>query len=430
MPASTTVRLRTWQPLLWLFPLVVATLLFPNPLWTTLLLGVGGMVLLSYAWARSMARHLRGTRRLRFGWVAVGDRLVEQFEVVCDSRFPTLWVELVDHSTVPGYAVSVVRSVYNGVERWDTAAICLQRGQFFLGPWTLRTTDPFGLLEVRIEYPVSDEVIIHPPVDTALPLPLPAGQSSGRSRAREAALQATINAASVRDYRPGDPLRWIHWRASARHGTLHVREFDLDAAGALWIVVDLAANVQLGDGPENTEEYGVLLAAAVAARALRVNRPVGLALYGKTLQILPPSVGMAQQWAILRALALARADGTTGLGRGLADLRRQAQRGSAALIITARGDADWRPELAQLLQRAIPCQVVLLDRQSFGDSAGVAPLRDLLLATGCAVHVVRQGELRLEIDPAERQGFWEFRTTATGRVIVVNDPTRGDEAKR
>lgn len=429
MPTRATLRFRSRQPLLWLLPLAVVTFLLPNPLWTTLLLGVGGLVLLSYLWARSMVRHLRATRRLRFGWVAVGDRLVEQFEIACGSRFPLLWVELIDHSTVPGYAVSVVRSVYSGVERWETEAICLRRGQFFIGPWTLRTTDPFGLLEVRIEYPVSDEVIIHPPADAALQLPLPAGQSSGRSRARDAALQATINAATVRDYRAGDPLRWIHWRATARYGKLHVREFDLDAAGALWIVLDLAADVQLGEGAENTEEYGVVLAAVMAVRALRSNRPVGLALYGAAPLILPPAAGMAQQWAILRALALARADGTIGLSRGLRDVRRQAQRGSAALIITARGDADWRPELAQLQQRRIPCQVVLLDRRSFGDSGRVAPLRELLLGTGCAVQVVRHGELSMAVDPVERQGYWEFMTTATGRVIVVNDPTRGGELR-
>ena len=426
MPIRTSVRLRSRQPLLWLLPLVAAAILLPNSLWNTLLIGVGGMVLLSILWARSLARNLRGSRRLRFGWVAVGDRLVEQFEIVCGSRFPPLWVELIDQSTVPGYEVAVVRSVYSGVERWESAAICLQRGHFFLGPWTLRTTDPFGLLEVRISYPVSDEVIIHPPANANLPLPLPAGQSTGRSQARDAALQATINAATVRDYRAGDPLRWIHWRVSARQGALYVREFDLDAAGALWIVVDLAADVQLGEGPQSTEETGVLLAATLAARALRTNRPVGLALYGAAPHILVPAVGMAQQWAILHALALARADGTTGLARGLRDLRQKAQRGSAVLIITARGDADWRPELAQLQQGAIPCQVVLLDRASFGAPERSEPLRELLQGSAGAVRVVRQGELTVPEAPGQRQGYWEFRTTATGRVIVVNDPTRGE----
>ena len=89
----------------------------------------------AYLWVRLLAKGLHADRRLRFSWVAVGDRLSEEFRLVNHSPLPALWVEIVDESNVPGYRAGIVRSVgYNNVDSWRQAAICQQRGQFRLGP--------------------------------------------------------------------------------------------------------------------------------------------------------------------------------------------------------------------------------------------------------------------------------------------------------
>ncbi|MCP5010298.1 MAG: DUF58 domain-containing protein, partial [Aestuariibacter sp.] len=157
------------------------------------------------------ARGLFATRRLRFGWVSVGDRLEEAFTLINESAIPALWVEVVDAANVPGYRTAVVRSVANyNSTRWRESAICERRGRYQLGPWTIRSSDPFGLFIVSRQYPASSEVIIHPPIHTGIPIPLPAGKSDGRIRTHKRAWQATTNAASVRDYQPADPYRRIH----------------------------------------------------------------------------------------------------------------------------------------------------------------------------------------------------------------------------
>jgi uncharacterized protein (DUF58 family) len=373
-----------------------------------------------------MARGIRGERRLRFGWVSVGDRLSEHFEIRNISFLPALWVEVADSSNVPGYKPAVVRSLdAQSTDQWRQSAICLKRGQYGLGSWGLLCGDPFGIFQVTINYSATDEVIIHPPIHAKIPVKLPAGQSSGRVRARERSWLASINAAGVRDYQAQDPWRWIHWPTSARHNSLFVRQFDMDAAGDIWLLLDLQAKVQLGLGADSTEEHAVLLAAALVANSLNQQRPIGLATYGRTPQLIPPSLGQKQEWQLLRALALVQADGEFDLGLALRDLGQVARRGSAVLVVTPSDHEDWLPDLLHLTQRGIRSNVVLLDRNSFSggqDHSSTEALREAVRRLGVNCFVVKQGEIGQPIDEQERRGFWEFRVTGTGRVVTIRSP--------
>ncbi len=422
-PSRASIKLRLRLPLLWLAFLLAGALLLPDRVWTTLLVGFGGLFAVAYFWVWQMSRGLHASRRLRFGWVAVGDRLGEQFTIVNNSELPGLWVEIIDESNVPGYQAAVVRSVGSRqIERWRESAVCLRRGQFRLGPWSIQTSDPFGIFTMTRHYPQSQEIIIHPPVHGRLPIPLPLGESSGRVRARQRSWQATVNAAAVREYRPNDPLNRIHWPSSARRGQLLVRQFDLDAAGDIWILLDLHGAVQLGHDALGTEEHAVLLAASLAARAIRHNRAVGLAAYGRQPQILPPGRGQGQEWKILRALALAHADGQTELAAAMRDLSHIVQKGAAAIIITADGSDSWLPGLVRLAQSGVQSHVTLLDRPSFGGQGSSLALHDMVKQLGFTATIIHQGDVGQPLEEHDRRGFWEFKVTGMGKAIATQRP--------
>ena len=421
--SKATIRLRLRLPVLWLAFLLLGALLLPDRIWNTLLIGFGGLFVVAYFWVWQLSRGLHASRRLRFGWVAVGDRLSEEFTVVNNSELPAIWVEIVDESNVPGYKPAIVRSIgARQLDRWRESAVCLRRGQFLLGPWSIRTSDPFGIFTLTRQYPQSREIIIHPPIHGQLPIPLPLGESSGRVRARQRSWQATINAASVREYRAQDPLNRIHWPSSARHGELKVRQFDLDASGDIWILLDLLESAQLGQDALGTEEHAVLLAASLAARAIRQNRAVGLAAYGRKPQILPPARGQGQQWKILRALALVKADGQTELAGAMRDLSRIAQRGAAAIIITPDSSSAWLPQLVTLAQAGVQSHITLLDSASFGGPGNSTALRDTIKQLDFTATIIHQGDVGQPLEEQERRGYWEFKVTSMGKAIATQKP--------
>ena len=421
---NSRIELRLRLPVVWLVLLLAGALFLPDRVWTTLLIGFGGLFLVAFVWARLLAGGLFASRRLRFGWVAVGDRLQEEFTVANNSDVPALWIEVVDESNVPGYQPAVVRSLSaREHDQWRQSAVCLRRGLFHLGPWEIRSGDPFGIFTVRRRFPATQEIIIHPPVHGDLALPLPQGRSSGRARARRQAWQATVNAASVRDYQPSDPLGWIHWRSTAHRGELMTRQFDLDAAGDIWLLLDLEAAVQLNPGSASgTEEQMILLAAALTARALDATRGVGLVAHGGRSWIVPPATGQGQEWKLLRALALVDAAGSLPLAGALRDLSRIAQRGAAALVITPRASTEWLPQLATLARSGVESTVLLLDRPSYGGEGASAPLLDAVRGLGFEARVIHQGEIGRPLLETERHGFWEFKVSGLGKAVAVRRP--------
>ncbi len=423
MSSQVTLRLRRRAHLIWPLLALLATIFLSSRIWTTLLIATAGLLLITYLWARQLARHVSATRQLRFRWVTSGDLLEEWFELQNLGSLPVSWVEISDQSTVPGYSASGIYHVdTRNKVRWRQQAICERRGRFTLGPWTVRCEDPFGIFSVTIHYPESEEIIIHPPINTSLPFSLPAGHGSGRDRLHHSLQQAMVNAATVRDYRPNDPFHHIHWPTSARRGDLFVRQFDEDVAGDAWIVLDLQAAVQLGEDADSTVEQAVLMAAALADEALRSNRAVGLAAYGQNPQIVAPKRGQGQRWRILQALALLSADADADLSQPLRDLSHVVQQGSAVMVITPSGSAEWIPDLLLLTQRGVSGSVAIFDRASFGGEGSALGMRDAIRRTGFDCHIVQQGEIVQQLAAGEDASNWEYRVTPLGRTIVVTRP--------
>lgn len=428
VPAVRRVmRLRSRLPLALLALLIVVQLFNPSPIWMGLLLGLAAMLAASFLWARELRDRLFARRLIRGAWVVVGDMMTETFVVENRSPLPVLWAEIVDHSDLPGYRPDWVATLGgHSQQSYRAESRCQRRGVFTLGPWEIRASDPLGWFSVLHEFSDTRSILVYPRAMHLPDLQLPRGDAPGPSHVSRRTPQFTTAVATVRPYLPGDSLRRIHWRRTAHHETLMVKEFDLEPSGDLWIVLDLDARVQAGTGAESTVEYGVTLAASLAAQMLAENRRVGLAAFGQEPFLLPPQASELQLWRILEALAHAEVSDAVSLSGVLRDLRQTVGRGRTIVVITAACDPAWPAELLYLARQGNAPAALLLDAASFRSSAGrdeqaatLEGLRQVLAEQGVPSHVIDRSFVFRPLYRIARRRT-ELRTlAATGRVIAV-----------
>lgn len=390
--------------------------------WSFLLIVLGGMWLISRYWSRKLAEGLTLRREMRFGWAQVGDRLEERFTLTNEARLPALWVEVIDATNLPGYKASQVRSVSAlSQARWQTAGICTHRGLYVLGPTTLKTSDPFGIYTVTIHDPSSATLMVMPPVVPLPPIQVAPGGRAGEGSPRVNAPEQTVSTASVREYLPGDSLRWIHWPTSVRRDELFVRVFEGSPAGDWWIILDLDKHVQIGDAEDSTQEHGIILTASLADLGMRTGHSVGLITHGDQLVWLPPRMSDAHSWQILRSLALIEPG-----ERSLVELLELAQptlgQNTSLIVITPSVDGPWIQALLGLRRQGVVPTVMVFDPETFGGRGNLPALKDYLAGLGIRYEVIsRQLLERREARPGQ-SGHWEWRVTPLGRATPTLEP--------
>ncbi len=204
---------------------------------------------------------------------------------------------------LPSYSVALeagerrlyIARLAAGAERLVTwEATFAARGRQRLPGMRLVTRFPFGLFLKAGRVVLDDEVIVFPavrPLDAAWRRRLAAG--STRSLRRRGRGHDLYN---LREYRPGDDHRLIHWRSSAKTGTLTVREMEAETATNTRIVL-------VGDGRHDPER---LEAAMSEAASLAVDLLAG----GAAVELAGPGLhvgagrGRGHQHRLLTALAL------------------------------------------------------------------------------------------------------------------------------
>ncbi len=285
---------------------LVMQIVDPSRVWMILLIGLGGIWLICRWWVRGLQRSLTFAREIRFGWAQVGDRLEERFTLTNTFVLPATWVTLHDQSTLPDHHASVATGVDgSSVSQWKITTRCNRRGVFTLGGMTLETGDPFGIYTLTFEDPTASTLAVMPPVVSLPKFEILSGGWAGEGRANPRSQEETINASHPREMAPGDPMRWIHWKSTARHDRFFVRQFEGKPAGDWWILLDLDQDNVLGTGQDSTEEHSVVLAASLAARGLKEEHPVGLAVNGLEPSWTVPRRNEYQQPAVLKSLAVA-----------------------------------------------------------------------------------------------------------------------------
>jgi uncharacterized protein (DUF58 family) len=348
---------------------------------------------LCYLWARLNLLGLEVSVQRLIDRAQVGQTTDERISVRNTTFIPKIWIEVDDPSNLPGRRASRVVSLAGKASRsWRTQTTLSRRGVYDVGPLSVSSGDPFGLFRATRRQGEPSSIIVYPPFVDLPHFTVPPANLPGEGRFRKRTHYVTPNASGVRDYVTGDSFNRIHWRSTARTGKLMVKNFELDPASDIWIVLDLQRGAQAGSGDESTEEYAVKIAASVARHFLNQNRNVGLMLYSERLEIIDAERGGQQITRILESLAVARAISEVRAGDLLNVEGRRFGRHTTLVVITPSVDEHWVLSLLQLTGRGVKGAAVLIEPSTFGGSGNALHVVGSLAAADIWTYLVKQGE--------------------------------------
>ena len=185
--------------------------------------------------------------------------------------------------------------------------------------------------------------------------------------------------AEVREYVPGDDVRSIDWKATARRGAPVVREWQPERNQTLWLLLDCGRHLsaRLGDGRTKLDravEAALALAQAAAARGDRT----GAILFGAEVErVVPAQGGRAGLGPLAEALHLAEARPVeSDYGAALDALEARQRRRALVLLFTDLADPDTSALLlarAALLRRRHLVLVAAVSDSEVADAARARP---------------------------------------------------------
>ena len=335
--------------------------------------GIGVVVLIvgaiSRLWARHLFRRVSARSELSEARAFQGEEVDLQFEVENRKLLPLPWFDLrltisdeieIDGETpaaasAPGLSWLTRRGALGWYERrrWRLRISASERGQFQIGPTQIRSADLLGIFPSYWDSPVMTPFIAYPRVFALDDLGFPADRPMGESKGRNRVFEDPLRIAGVRDYEPGDPLRRIDWKATARHGELQSRVYEPSAVQHLYVLLNIDTLEHSWEGYLKDElERTVSIAASLAVWATGRRYAVGLLANGSLPNSdrpirLAPSRARSQLTRILETLAVVQ---PLTMGDLAGRLRREAARlplGST-LVLAAAFIPD---ELAEAMRR-------------------------------------------------------------------------------
>ncbi|WP_018753489.1 DUF58 domain-containing protein [Paenibacillus sanguinis] len=210
-----------------------------------------------------------------------GDEITMKINISCEGGLPPLWLQVddellaiaVNEGMVVGTGSKIFLSGFRRDYQAEYSVPGLARGIYKETALRLSWGDPFGWFKRRCSIRTEKPLIVYP---SALAGSLPEALAEGGREEGEAFSPSSRLLSSapgrLRAYMPGDPLRFIHWKYSAKKGTLLSRISEEQEAEASYLLLSTSAEDYIIPNSSSSEEPGDPFETAVSAAAFWLRR--------------------------------------------------------------------------------------------------------------------------------------------------------------
>jgi uncharacterized protein (DUF58 family) len=327
--------------------------------------GVGWLYSLLQSRGIAVRRRLPATGR-------VGEWITVELEARNSTLLPKLHLWLLD--SVPPSTLPEANSQLplhlppHGSDRGSYSLRLERRGCHQLGPAHILSVDPLGLSAVSVGAPGTSEILVYPRIVPLRPDCLRLCGESGVAQTDQTRRHGEgASFYGIREYRPGDPLRRVHWRSSARLGHLAVVEFEDERASELVVAVETLKGTSVGDEIDSTFECAATVAASLAAAAAAQGHLIRLVAPGWSAWAPTAGRGPEALPSILETLARAEPNADRSLADEYPDIVTHARGGSTVVWITPVAGESTVEAARALIAARMDVVVLGLDAASWGE---------------------------------------------------------------
>jgi uncharacterized protein (DUF58 family) len=311
-----------------------------------------GETQIDYGQETTLALQFTNRKLLPLAWLTVSDVFPSRLQLLTDETRPTASLE-------KNLLVSLVSLRWYERVTHTHRVVGAHRGRFRLGPAELVSGDVFGLQQSRRELTHVDHLTVYPKIVPVSALGLPAGRPMGDWLARRRVIEDPLRFGQVREYIPGDNPRHIHWRASARTGSLQTKVFEPSDTLALMLAVDVQTVTDAYAIVPEYLELAATAAASIAREALEQHLMVGLCANsigdaGEYWQLIKPGRHPSQARVLLERLAALEGFRGRRFADMLQDVRRSLPLGATIAAISATPEPEALEALLAMQESGHP----------------------------------------------------------------------------
>jgi len=177
----------------------------------------------------------------------------------------------------------------------ECRVVGVDRGIYEVGPVRILGGDLFGISTSAKHADIYHKVIVYPELLPLSALNLPSRLFPGNIRIQQQIYPDPSRLGGVRPYRPGDPLKTVHWKATGRTGTLQVKQYEHTVALNVMILLDMDLPDYDVHSWYSCKELAVQTAAAVAYHAASGGEACGFATFARLQRVRAGEAGAPDQ---------------------------------------------------------------------------------------------------------------------------------------